>query len=532
MEEAVCINDYDQGCASGGNGDFQTDQLNNMDLNLDRFDSSFLELDEEDLSEIHRMVDEWELNFGALESSDGEELVRLIQIDNPSQLGWSHYPGAVGSSHSNNSNADWSNSIDWSSNVDELHDRLPSYYTALASSRSAPWMPPASQLVFNKLPAYITDMAPLDAATTSDSACGSVGQPGKKKLNLAEYRTRREKQLQQMQEEEEQQQQQQQQIKQEQEEQDQQILQQQEANEQKDEKIRVKADQIDKQQCYVKPHQAKESALVKDEPEEGEVEEEEVKEKHKKQQQPEVASVKSRRIRSSRSPTRSYSSQSSSSRRCRSSSASSYSSRSRSRSPSHRRGRRRRRSSSNSSSSSSSWNRKIRHTSSRRRTGRRRRTPTPPPRLSSSRGGYGDRSHRERRQQHQQQSERQRQIEERRVIYVGKLADGTTRSDLRQRFEPFGPVVDISLHFRERGDNYGFVTFSYKVDAYEAVEHGNDDPHLPKYDLSFGGRRAFCKETYADLDAVDDDGRSKANDVDFETLLRAVKVQLTRRPCS
>jgi peroxisome proliferator-activated receptor gamma coactivator-related protein 1 len=93
------------------------------------------------------------------------------------------------------------------------------------------------------------------------------------------------------------------------------------------------------------------------------------------------------------------------------------------------------------------------------------------------------------------------------------------------------------------------------VDAYEAVEHGNDDPHLPKYDLSFGGRRAFCKETYADLgdhkltfwrgffslyftmenqitDAVDDDGRSKANDVDFETLLRAVQVQLTRRPCS
>lgn len=48
-------------------------------------------------------------------------------------------------------------------------------------------------------------------------------------------------------------------------------------------------------------------------------------------------------------------------------------------------------------------------------------------------------------------------------------------------------------------DNYGFVTFAYKVDAYEAVEHGNDDPYLPKYDLSFGGRRAFCKETYADL---------------------------------
>lgn len=511
MEEAVCINDYGQGCASDGNVDFETDQLVNMDMNLERFDGSMLELDEEDLSEIHRMVDEWEFNFGALESSDGEELMKLIQIENPSQFDWPCHLGDVSPSSSNNTNANWGN-------TDELHDRLPSYYTALAPSRSAPWIPPSSQLVFNKLPAYITDMAPLDVATISDNACGSVGQPGKKKLNLAEYRTRREKQLQQMQEEEEQQQQQQQ--KQEDEDKEKQEI------EKKDDVKRVKV-QMDKMQCHTKQHrQAKE---VKDEPEEGEVEEEEVKEK---QQQPVASIVKSRRIRSSRSPTRSYSSHSSSSRRYRSSSTSSYSSRSRSRSPSHRRGRRRRRSSSNSSSSSSSWHRKSRRNNSRRHGGRRRRTPTPPPRLSS-RGGYSDRSQQRRhQQQQQQQTERQRQIEERRVIYVGKLADGTTRSDLRQRFEPFGPVVDISLHFRERGDNYGFVTFAYKVDAYEAVEHGNDDPHLPKYDLSFGGRRAFCKETYADLDAVDDDGRSKANDVDFETLLRAVQVQLTRRPCS
>lgn len=48
-------------------------------------------------------------------------------------------------------------------------------------------------------------------------------------------------------------------------------------------------------------------------------------------------------------------------------------------------------------------------------------------------------------------------------------------------------------------DNYGFVTFAYKNDAYEAVEHGNDDPALPRYDLCFGGRRAFCKVKYADL---------------------------------
>ncbi|KAJ8667095.1 hypothetical protein QAD02_008757 [Eretmocerus hayati] len=96
--------------------------------------------------------------------------------------------------------------------------------------------------------------------------------------------------------------------------------------------------------------------------------------------------------------------------------------------------------------------------------------------------------------------EKQRQVEERRVIYVGRLKDSITKAELRRRFENFGPVVDISIHFREKGHNYGFVTFAYKNDAYQAVEHGNDDPSLPRYDLCFGGRRAFCKVKYADLD--------------------------------
>ena len=86
--------------------------------------------------------------FGCLQSSDGEELVRLVQIDNPSQFAC--FP-MMSSNQTGPS--------------EELHDRLPSYYTALASSRSAPWIPPpASQQVFNKLPAYITDIAPLDGA--------------------------------------------------------------------------------------------------------------------------------------------------------------------------------------------------------------------------------------------------------------------------------------------------------------------------------------------------------------------------------
>lgn len=34
---------------------------------------------------------------------------------------------------------------------------------------------------------------------------------------------------------------------------------------------------------------------------------------------------------------------------------------------------------------------------------------------------------------------------------MGRLKEGITKAELRRRFEAFGPVVDISIHFRERG---------------------------------------------------------------------------------
>lgn len=100
------------------------------------------------------------------------------------------------------------------------------------------------------------------------------------------------------------------------------------------------------------------------------------------------------------------------------------------------------------------------------------------------------------------EKEHNRQVEERRVIYVGRIPEETTKAELRKRFEMFGPIVDISLHFREHADNYGFVTFAYQIDAYNAVERGNNDPNLPRYELCFGGRRKFCRERYADLDGM------------------------------
>ena len=61
-----------------------------------------------------------------------------------------------------------------------------------------------------------------------------------------------------------------------------------------------------------------------------------------------------------------------------------------------------------------------------------------------------DRQRREQEERHNDQ-ENSRQVEERRVVFVGKITEGTTRADLRKRFEVFGPIVEISVHFRDRG---------------------------------------------------------------------------------
>lgn len=107
------------------------------------------------------------------------------------------------------------------------------------------------------------------------------------------------------------------------------------------------------------------------------------------------------------------------------------------------------------------------------------------------------------------------------MVYVGGIQEGTLKDDLRRRFQVFGPILDISVHFRDHGDNYGFVTFQYKVDAYAAVERGNDDSSQPAYDLCFGGRRAFCKEKYLDLDDMDDGAAGEQ--LGFDALLERAR---------
>lgn len=46
---------------------------------------------------------------------------------------------------------------------------------------------------------------------------------------------------------------------------------------------------------------------------------------------------------------------------------------------------------------------------------------------------------------------------------------------------------------------YGFVTYERAADAYRAIDCSSNNADVNSYDISFGGRRAFCREKYFDL---------------------------------
>lgn len=46
---------------------------------------------------------------------------------------------------------------------------------------------------------------------------------------------------------------------------------------------------------------------------------------------------------------------------------------------------------------------------------------------------------------------------------------------------------------------YGFITFVRPGDAYTAIDDSSKNSAICHYDVSFGGRRAFCREKYFDL---------------------------------
>ncbi|KAG7327332.1 hypothetical protein KOW79_008938 [Hemibagrus wyckioides] len=121
---------------------------------------------------------------------------------------------------------------------------------------------------------------------------------------------------------------------------------------------------------------------------------------------------------------------------------------------------------------------------------------------------------------------KQKAIEERRVVYVGRIRGTMTKDELRERFALFGKIEDCTVHFRSHGDNYGFVTYYNTDDAFAAIEKGRklrQSDELP-FDICFGGRRQFCQSNYMDLDSNYDmdpaPRRSEDNTLDFDSLLK------------
>ncbi|XP_047525694.1 uncharacterized protein LOC125063336 isoform X1 [Pieris napi] len=130
-------------------------------------------------------------------------------------------------------------------------------------------------------------------------------------------------------------------------------------------------------------------------------------------------------------------------------------------------------------------------------------------------------------------------VEERRIVFVGRLEQDINKSLLRSQFSKFGPVTEVRLHSKEDGSRYGFVTYQRPRDAWTAVEAASS---FPQYDVGFGGRRAFCRQSYADLDGLEAKytecafhGQASAppprrsDDMSFEQMLLDIKKKLNNR---
>lgn len=124
---------------------------------------------------------------------------------------------------------------------------------------------------------------------------------------------------------------------------------------------------------------------------------------------------------------------------------------------------------------------------------------------------------------------KEKAIEERRVVYVGRIRLTMTQKELKDRFSLFGEIEECTLHFRDHGDNYGFVTYYDTKNAFMAIEKGSKlrKPDELPFDLCFGGRRQFCKTNYADLDSSREyeplPVKGKFHALDFDTLLKQAK---------
>ncbi|XP_037830567.1 peroxisome proliferator-activated receptor gamma coactivator-related protein 1 [Kryptolebias marmoratus] len=171
---------------------------------------------------------------------------------------------------------------------------------------------------------------------------------------------------------------------------------------------------------------------------------------------------------------------------------------------------------------------------SRSRSPSQSRSPSPQIRHRPWREVRSSRESRRLRREQEMRNQKLKAIDERRVVYVGRIRRTMTEDELSERFSQFGEVECVSLHFRDRGDHYGFVTFYNMEDAFAAIDNGGKlrKPDELPFDICFGGRRQFCNTGYADLDANREadpsPSKSRFEDLDFDSLLKQAQRGLRR----
>ncbi|KAJ8715726.1 hypothetical protein PYW07_010208 [Mythimna separata] len=61
-------------------------------------------------------------------------------------------------------------------------------------------------------------------------------------------------------------------------------------------------------------------------------------------------------------------------------------------------------------------------------------------------------------------------VDERKVVFVGRLEKDVTKQALGNKFAKFGRVVRVRIHRHDNGTLYGFVTYERARDAWAAVK--------------------------------------------------------------
>uniref|UniRef100_H3ASY2 PPARG coactivator 1 beta n=1 Tax=Latimeria chalumnae TaxID=7897 RepID=H3ASY2_LATCH len=135
--------------------------------------------------------------------------------------------------------------------------------------------------------------------------------------------------------------------------------------------------------------------------------------------------------------------------------------------------------------------------------------------------------------QDQANKKRVKAIDDGRVIYIRNLKTNITQTELKLLFEGFGEIEECKiLTLKKKNDKHGFVTFRCAADATLALENGHmlKKQNEPALHLSYGGLRKFCRNSYTDLDSMDDFAptpvKSKYDAMDFDSLLKEAQRSL------